>query len=69
MRVIVDRSKCLGSGNCVAWAPDVFDQSDDDFLVVVLNEYPPEDQQKVVAQSARLCPAQAITVEGLDEER
>lgn len=68
MRVAVDRTKCLGSGNCVSWAPTVFDQSDDDFLVVLLDENPPAEQWTAVQQSARMCPAQAIAVESTDEE-
>lgn len=63
MRVSVDRSRCLGSGNCIMWASEVFDQSDDDFLVVVLDENPPPELWEAVEQSARFCPAQAISVD------
>ena len=63
MKITVDRSKCLGSGNCVAWAPAVFDQSDDDYLVVLLADEVPAGQEQTVQQSARLCPAQAITID------
>ena len=64
MRVRVDRDRCLGSGNCLAWASEVFDQRDDDFLVVVLDETPPPERWAAVEQAARFCPAQAIHVEG-----
>jgi ferredoxin len=63
MRVSVDRSRCLGSGNCLTWASEVFDQSDDDFLVVVLDEAPPAERWEAVEQAARFCPGQAIRVE------
>ena len=63
MRVRVERDRCLGSGNCLAWASEVFDQSDDDFLVVVLDETPPPERWAAVEQAARFCPAQAIHVE------
>jgi ferredoxin len=63
MRVTVDRDRCLGSGNCIAWASEVFDQSDDDFLVVVLDENPRAERWEAVEQAARFCPAQAIHVE------
>jgi ferredoxin len=35
MRFTVDRDRCIGAGNCVMNAPDLFDQ-DDDGLVVLL---------------------------------
>ena len=63
MRVSVDRSRCLGSGNCLTWASEVFDQSDDDFLVVVLDEAPPAELWEAVEDAARFCPGQAIRVE------
>ena len=53
----------MGSGNCLAWASEVFDQSDDDFLVVVLDEAPPAERWAAVEQAARFCPAQAIHFE------
>ena len=63
MRVSVDRSRCLGSGNCLTWASEVFDQSDDDFLVVVLDETPPAERREAIEQAARFCPGQAIRVD------
>ena len=63
MRVTIDRDRCLGSGNCIAWASEVFDQSDDDFLVVVLDETPPAERREAVEQAARFCPGQAIRVD------
>jgi ferredoxin len=65
-RVTVDRSRCLGSGNCLTWASDIFDQSDDDFLVVVLDDNPPPERWEAVEQAARFCPGQAIR---LDHDR
>jgi ferredoxin len=41
----------------------VFDQSDDDFLVVVLDETPPAERREAVEQAARFCPGQAIRVD------
>ena len=51
MRVTIDRDRCLGSGNCIAWASEVFDQSDDDFLVVLLDENPPAERWEAVEQT------------------
>jgi ferredoxin len=41
MRVIVDQDKCVGSGQCVLAAAGVFDQRDEDGIVVLLNASPP----------------------------
>jgi ferredoxin len=61
-RVVVDRTKCIGSGQCVAHAGAVFDQSEDDGTVILLVAAPPAALRGAVDKAARLCPAQAITV-------
>ncbi len=38
MKVTVDKDKCCGAGTCVLVAPDVFDQRDDDGVVVLLDD-------------------------------
>jgi ferredoxin len=62
MRVIVDREKCVAAGQCVIEAEDVFDQSDEDGVVVLLQESPPADRLEAVRRAAELCPSMAITV-------
>jgi ferredoxin len=63
MKVIVDQDKCISSGQCVLNAGEVFDQADDDGVVVLLNENPPAEQAENVRRAAAACPAQVITVE------
>jgi ferredoxin len=63
MRVTVEKDKCIGAGQCVLAAPDVFDQSDDDGIVVLLQEHPPTELHEDVRQAARVCPALAIEVD------
>ena len=63
MRVIVDQDKCVGSGQCVLAAAGVFDQRDEDGIVVLLNDNPPAELYEDVRQAAAVCPALAITVE------
>jgi ferredoxin len=63
MQVTVDRGKCVASGQCVLAAEDVFDQDDDDGLVVLLNDHPSAERWADVKQAAGLCPALAITIE------
>ncbi|MQA78765.1 MAG: ferredoxin [Streptosporangiales bacterium] len=62
MKVSVDVDACVGGGQCVLAASDVFDQ-DDDGLVLVLQSAPGQDQADAVRLAARLCPARAITVD------
>jgi len=63
MKVTVDTNKCIAAGQCVLNAPDVFDQRDEDGVVVLLNPNPPADLAVDVQRAATLCPALAVTVE------
>jgi ferredoxin len=63
MKVTVDTSKCVASGQCALTAPEVFDQSEDDGTVVVLDAEPPAEQHELVRHSELNCPAAAIRLE------
>ena len=63
MRVIIDRNKCVGSGNCIMTAPAVFDQADDDGIVILLDETPPESEHEAVRTAIEICPARVISWE------
>ncbi len=60
MKVAVDRDRCIGSGMCVMLAPAVFDQDEDDAVVVLLDESPPEPQRPAVQEAVGRCPAAVI---------
>jgi ferredoxin len=62
MDVDVDRDRCLGAGMCALTAPSVFDQDQDEGLVVLLTARPPQDQHTAVRLAAGVCPSAAITV-------
>jgi ferredoxin len=62
MKVTVDQDKCCGAGTCVLLAPDVFDQRDEDGIVVLLDETPGEDLHDIVREAASVCPGVAISV-------
>ena len=63
MKVTVDQDKCVSSGQCVLNASDVFDQRDDDGVVVLLNDNPPPDLEVNARRAAAACPALAIDID------
>lgn len=63
MRIQVDQDKCCGAGSCVLSAPDVFDQRDEDGIVVILDARPPAALHEAVREAAAICPAAAISLE------
>ena len=63
MKVTVEQARCVSAGNCVAHAPDVFDQDEDDGSVVLLDETPPGELAAAVREAVAACPAQAIHVD------
>jgi ferredoxin len=64
MKVIVDFDSCAAHGDCVTAAPDLFDLGDDDEVVRVLDEEPPEALREQAEAAADACPMFAITIEG-----
>jgi ferredoxin len=63
VRIVADRELCIGAGQCVRYAPTVFDQDVEDGIVVVLKSAPAEDQRDEVDEAIEVCPAQAIWLE------
>ena len=63
MKVVVDEEKCVAAGQCVSAAMDVFDQRDEDGIVVLLTESPPPELADAVRTAAAVCPALAIRIE------
>ncbi|MGW5520247.1 ferredoxin [Nocardia africana] len=60
LRVEVERTRCIGAGQCVLTLGTVFDH-DDAGLVVLLRADVPDKYAEPVRQAIELCPAQAIT--------
>ena len=63
VEITVDRALCIGSGDCVDTAPDVFQLDDEDKAVVVDPDGASVDD---VIEAARNCPVSAIFVAGED---
>jgi ferredoxin len=60
MHVEVNVPKCVASGQCVLIAPEVFDQRDDDGMVILLDDSPAPEYHDAVRESALVCPSAAI---------
>jgi ferredoxin len=63
MKVTVDQNICASSGNCVMNASEIFDQRDDDGVVVLLNANPSAEEADGARRAAAACPALAIHIE------
>jgi ferredoxin len=63
VRIVIDRERCVGSGNCLYWAPGTFDLGDDGISVVVDRLGDDEDRIRVAAEG---CPTRAISLEHPD---
>jgi ferredoxin len=58
--VTIDRDACMGSGNCVYWAPGVFDLDDDGVAVVTGDVTGHEEEIRTAASN---CPTSAIRID------
>ena len=55
----IDRDLCMGSSQCVGYAPNTFDQDDDTIAIVVNQQGDVEDKIRAAVAS---CPTQAISL-------
>lgn len=62
LKVVVDTSLCIGSGNCAMTAPAVFDQDEEQAVVVLLDDSPPEAERAAVALAVEQCPSAVIRI-------
>jgi ferredoxin len=60
-RIVVDRQRCIGSGNCCFYAPNTFDL-DDELKSVVVD--PGGDDAADVRAAVEGCPVDAISIHG-----
>jgi ferredoxin len=61
VRITVDRELCIGAGQCVLAAPELFDQ-DDEGTVLLLHPVPGPGQDGAAMAAEHACPARVISV-------
>ncbi|MER5351036.1 ferredoxin [Kitasatospora sp. NPDC002551] len=62
MELHADRTRCIGAGMCALTAPAVFDQDEEEGLVVLLAAHPPQDSHPAVRLAVGGCPAAALAL-------
>ena len=62
--MVVDFDVCEAHRGYVVAAPEIFELGDDDEVVTILQEEPPEDQCSQAEEAAKVRPVAAIKVEG-----
>jgi ferredoxin len=63
MKITVDLDRCIAAGSCAAVASAVFDQRDEDGVVVVLQSEPAAEDHDDARLAAGMCPSAVITIE------
>lgn len=63
MKVIVDSELCEANAICMAHCEEVFRVNEDDTLTILMSEIP-ERLRSQVENAVRLCPRQALRIEG-----
>ena len=59
VEIRIDIDRCMGSGNCMFWAPDTFDLADAGYAVVTDPTASDEERVRIAAQG---CPVGAISL-------
>ncbi len=61
MRIVHDKERCAGHGQCVGVAPELFEFAPDGSLVV-LDPNPPESLREAAQDAVDVCPVQALSI-------
>lgn len=60
-RINIEEGRCIGAAQCVLTSPQLFDQDEHGF-VVVLDERPGAELAESARLAGQICPSQSITV-------
>ncbi|MBE8521606.1 (4Fe-4S)-binding protein [Amycolatopsis sp. H6(2020)] len=63
MKIIADTGKCVGAGQCVLTEPSLFDQSEEDGTVIVLDDQPQGELVDKAREAVHVCPSQALSLQ------
>lgn len=61
MRIVHDKERCAGHGQCVGVAPELFKFAPDGSLVVI-DPNPPEELREAAQDAVDICPVQALSI-------
>lgn len=63
MRIVADKERCVGAGQCVLVDPEAFDQNDEDGTVVVVRPSPQSGAEVARAEEAvNVCPGRTLSL-------
>jgi ferredoxin len=65
IKIVVDRGRCVSSGQCAATSMEIFGQGEDDGVVILRNAYPGPELEERARLASALCPSGAILIEEL----
>ena len=60
LTIRIDRTLCIGSGNCIKVTPEFFELDDESVCVFLDN--PPEVESERVIEACKVCPVDALIV-------
>lgn len=63
MKLRVDITRCVSSGQCATTSQVLFDQDMNTGVVILLNEDVPPELERAAREAAMLCPGGAISIE------
>jgi ferredoxin len=66
--VRIDESRCVGTGECVILAGELFDQRLDDGVAFVIGTADTPSRRSQLDQAVAACPANAIGYREVDQE-
>ncbi|GII96314.1 ferredoxin [Sinosporangium siamense] len=62
MKIKADREVCIGAGMCALTLSALFDQDDEEGLVVVLEPEPAAEHRTAVRRAIQSCPSGALSL-------